>query len=111
MISVKHLKNNLHQLFKLAEGGGITFKLHYKDMVFDMKLQPTGEVYHGPRKRRKRSDIKGGIRLYVDECPQCNSVRVEGRCISKTCASKRVEVDVEKAPEHKANKPELVLTQ
>ena len=84
MISARHLKDNLHQLLKLAEKDGMEFKLVYKGQVFIVNLTKTGETYKVPMKRYKR---KGQVDLYVRDCKACNAVMVDGMCISRSCST------------------------
>jgi hypothetical protein len=88
MISARHLRDYLNEMLRLAWTSGISFKLHYKDRVFLLTIEPTGETYkRRPPKRKK----KGKVYVYLNECEECRGILVSGMCIEKSCPSNNQE--------------------
>lgn len=87
MISASQVKRKLYSIFELAVTDSFSFKAYHKQRVFIITITPTNEKFKHQRwHERKRPQKKTNVPIELDICNQCQSVRVSGTCINKTCS-------------------------
>lgn len=77
---------NFYRIMKLAEKEGISFELAYNNKVFDFIITPTNK-----RVRRHHVKKDKAIRVYMDYCPFCNKLLVNGVCVYNCDKSQNVD--------------------
>ena len=87
MISASHLQRNLAAIFRLAQKTGMVFKMHFRDRIFLINIEPTGERYDRARwaPHKKMRARKKAVNIVLDDCKICGGVSISGMCLRKSC--------------------------
>lgn len=86
MVSIKTLQAHIFKLFNLAYADGLQLKVYYKDRVYLLTLEPTGEAYHRTNYKKSKGQ-KVGIQLETHKCKTCKSLIIANICVNGDCPS------------------------
>lgn len=86
MVSVAVLQAQLFRLFTLAYKDGLQLKVHYKDRVYMITVEPTGESYRRTNYKKSKGQ-KVGIQLETHKCKTCKSLIIANICVNGDCPS------------------------
>jgi len=96
LLSSRSLREYLHVFMKMAtEESSFEMDFYYKKKIYHLSLIATGKKYRAPARIKKRKEYVP-VRVFMDLCPYCNKLLVNGVCLYDCEASRAVFKDKNK---------------
>lgn len=74
--------------FKAMQEQGAVFYISHRRHIYRLSVEDTGEMLKTPYKITKpRPGIINPLKISTKECPDCQSLLVNGICMNKQCPS------------------------